>query len=474
MVSKEILVVDCEIRARLLLDLETFLCAGACGEVQFKRFSTQVGRLLQSSPRDSLGELSSIPAVVVLCLPSGGIQIAREFFSFLRDRRWDCPVLAIMEDAKEDEARQLLQLGIDDYIVPPLTVAELLPRLYRLLARATEDEMTVQHLKETLGLRQFLGQSPALLNELHKVPAIARHGASVLISGETGTGKEMFARAIHHLSPRSTKPFVAVNCGAIPIELMENELFGHTAGAFTGASSTTVGLVNEADGGTLFLDEIDSLPLSAQVKLLRFLQEREYRALGSTKLCKSDVRVISASNVDFADTLRLGRFRQDLYYRLAVIPLALPPLRARLGDVPLLARHFMEKYSDAFGKRIRNIAATAMQKLMVYRWPGNVRELENVMERAVVFCEDTTIRSEHILLPVAEGGALSFQEAKARVVAQFEQAYIRDLLNANDGNISRAARSAKKPRRAFWELIRKHQIIVKDTVPLPRSERFHS
>src|SRR5207249_2674934 len=214
----------------------------------------------------------------------------------------------------------------------------------------------VQHLKEKLGLQQFLGESAAFVNELKKIPAIARHGASVLISGETGTGKEMFARAVHYLSPRSGKPFVAVNCGAIPVELMENELFGHATGAFTGASSTTAGLVREADGGTLFLDEIDALPLPAQVKLLRFLQEQEYRPLGSAKVCKSDVRIITASNADFAEALRLGRFRQDLYYRLAVIPLSLPPLRERIGDVPLLARHFLEKYSAAFDKPVRHIA----------------------------------------------------------------------------------------------------------------------
>jgi DNA-binding NtrC family response regulator len=326
----------------------------------------------------------------------------------------------------------------------------------------------VSQLKERLGLKQLVGESPTLLAEVEKIPPVARCDASVLISGETGTGKEMFARAIHHLSLRSAQAFNPVNCGAIPVELVENELFGHEPGAFTSANAPSVGLLRETDGGSLFLDEVDCLPLLAQVKLLRFLQEKEFRPLGARKPCRVDVRVIAASNGNLEEAVAKGRFRRDLLYRLNVIGFSLPPLRERKEDIPLLARHFVAKHGVTLGAPGRELTSAAIYKLMLYDWPGNVRELENVIERSVVLCPRVLLRPEDIRLPTpaAVEERESFQALKAKTITQFERSYIQELLRAHHGNISRAARAAGKHRRAFWEMMRKHQIRV--ALPTPR------
>ncbi len=284
----------------------------------------------------------------------------------------------------------------------------------------------------------------------------------MLITGATGTGKELCARAIHYLSPRAGQPFVPVNCGAIPVELVENELFGHERGAYTGAAHAQHGLIHEARGGTLFLDEIDCLPLMAQTKLLRFLQDHEYRPLGSARVRRADVRVIAASNVDLEEAVREGRVRRDLYYRLNIIQLVLPPLRERREDIPLLARHFLAEYAAEFDRPAADISPDAMQALVSYDWPGNVRELEHTIERAVMLCGAEVLGGGDIVLP-GRGGAAdeSFRQAKARVVADFEKSYVEHLLVSHEGNISGAARAAHKNRRAFWQLIRKHRIDVR-------------
>jgi two-component system, NtrC family, response regulator GlrR len=326
----------------------------------------------------------------------------------------------------------------------------------------------VLELKEKLGLKQLIGESPAFIAEIEKLPPLARCDATVLITGETGTGKEMFARAIHFLSPRSPKSFSPLNCGAIPVDLVENELFGHEPGAFTGANSSSAGLLRENDGGSLFLDEIDCLPLMAQVKLLRFLQEKEFRPLGAHKACRADVRVIAASNANLEQAVKEKRFRQDLFYRLNVIGLALPPLRERKDDIPMLARHFVAKYGAAFDAPARDLTQDAAQKLMLYDWPGNVRELENVIERSVVFSRQRVLRMEDIELPnrVAVEPGKSFQALKAQAIARFECEYIRDLLRAHNGNITRAARASGKHRRAFWEMMRKYRITAQPEASL--------
>jgi len=331
-------------------------------------------------------------------------------------------------------------------------------RVLRLRQHPAEEEALPQPSEEKSGLPQLLGESPAFLAEIRKIPLLAQCDVNVLISGETGTGKELCARAIHYLSPRAGRPFIAVNCGAIPVELVENELFGHERGAFTDASTAQGGLIHEAEGGTLFLDEIACLPLLAQVKLLRFLQDKEYRRLGSTKTQQGDVRVVAAMNIDLEEAVREGKLRQDLYYRLNIIPLVLPPLRERREDIPLLARYFLAKYAAKLNKYVTDCSPDVMQLLVLYEWPGNVRELEHTIERAVVLSEQAVIHKADIILPRVAAAAHqdSFQEAKAKVIARFERTYIQGLLLAHQGNITKAARAAQKNRRAFWQLMRKH------------------
>jgi two-component system response regulator GlrR len=367
--------------------------------------------------------------------------------------------LIIVSDAEQsEEVDEFLSQGAVEFLVPPVRTVDVMPRLRRLLGRG-RDDLSVQQLKTKLGLQNLVGESPELFRELKKLPSIAESDANVLILGETGTGKEVCARAIHYLSARSTRPFVPVNCGAIPVDLIENELFGHAAGAFTGATMPKIGLVQEADGGTLFLDEIDSLPASAQVKLLRFLQDQEFRPLGSTKTAKSNVRTIAASNISLETAVRENRFRADLYYRLGVVILHLPPLRARGNDVCLLSKHFVRKFCDELNKPAREISAAAMEKIVRYDWPGNVRELENIIRRAVILSEYSTLRSEDIEVPVVlNAGDGSFRALKSSVVAAFERKYIEQLLAACNGNITKAACAAKKNRRSFWGLMRKYGI----------------
>jgi DNA-binding NtrC family response regulator len=318
-------------------------------------------------------------------------------------------------------------------------------------------------MKTKIGLQQLIGVSPAFQAVLAAIPVISQSDVGVQISGETGTGKELCARAIHYLGPRAHKPFLPVNCGAIPAELVENELFGHVRGAFTGASLSHGGLISEADGGTLFLDEIDCLPLPAQIKLLRFVQEKEFRQLGSSRLRRADVRIIAATNSNLEQAVQAGTFRQDLFYRLNIVHLSLPPLRERREDILLLARSFLAQSAADEGKGISDFTSAAMEHLRGYGWPGNVRELENVVRRAVIFAKGDLIQDCELALPRPDAAAVlqeSFKAEKAKVVAEFEKEYLQGLLRTHQGNITRASKAAQKNRRAFWELMRKYQIDV--------------
>ena len=310
----------------------------------------------------------------------------------------------------------------------------------------------------------LVGRSAAFTAATAKIPALAGCDAGVLLLGETGTGKELFARALHYLSRRRSKPFVPVNCAALPVELVENELFGHERAAFTGANTSEPGLIAEADSGTLFLDEVDSLPLAAQTKLLRFLETKEYRRLGSPQLRRGDVRVVAASNCVLEQAIGGGHFRRDLYYRLNVVQLVLPPLRRRHEDIPLLARHFLERYAREFDRPLTGFTADAMHRLVGHAWPGNVRELENAVQRAAILTEGCggLIASGDIELhdETERSEMESFKSAKRRAVADFERRYLEGMLALCLGNVSRAARTARKDRRSFWALVKKHGIDV--------------
>ena len=316
------------------------------------------------------------------------------------------------------------------------------------------------------GPEALLTQNTEFRRQLQQLAIFARHDVTVLITGETGTGKEVVARQVHRLSPRSPRIFLAVNCSAIPAELIENEFFGHESEAFTGASSRRPGLVSEAQGGTLFLDEIDSAPVPFQAKLLRLLQNHEFRAVGSTKVCYADMRVIAAANSDLEAAMREGRFRQDLYYRLSVLRVEVPPLRERPEDIALLAEHFIQKYSVTFKKHVQGISDSALELLCAYRWPGNIRELENAIQRAVILCEREEVSTLEIVLPVAMQRAdASFRARKAAAVRDFERNYLLQLMTEHKGNVTKAALAAGKHRRALYQLIRKHGIHIAGRPP---------
>jgi two-component system, NtrC family, response regulator GlrR len=419
-------------------------------------------------PEDLLDALPLEDAALLLLLTptdAGASGLAR-LLGAVRERT-HAPVIVVGEEAEPDRTLELLRLGVADFITTPLKKSEILPRIWRQLERDARRSTPAQILLEKFSLKHFVGESPAFLDEINKIPLVAGCDAGVLISGETGTGKELCARAVHYLSPRASKPFIPVNCGAIPSELVENELFGHEREAFTGATSAQAGLLQEAHGGTLFLDEVDCLPTLAQTKLLRFLQEKEYRPLGSRKVRHADVRVIAAANCDFEAAVASGKLRADLYYRLNVIPLKLPALRERREDIPLLARHFLARSAARFNKSLEGFSAEAMQALVCHDWPGNVRELENAVERAAVMCAQRVVGACDLTMrgPEAAPPRRSFREMKAQIVAQFERTYLRELLVTHGGNITKAAETAQKNRRAFWQLLRKHRIDVRDFKP---------
>jgi two-component system, NtrC family, response regulator AtoC len=302
---------------------------------------------------------------------------------------------------------------------------------------------------------------------LKQVRKVAPIKTTVLLSGESGTGKELVARALHELSPRAAMPFVAVNCGAIPAELMESELFGHVKGAFTDASRTKKGLAAEADGGTLFLDEIGELPQALQVKLLRFLQEEEVRPVGDTRSEKVDVRVVAATVRDLGAAAAAGQFRDDLYYRLNVVGIRLPPLRERAGDIPLLAAHFLGRYARLRpGAPIERMADEALAALQAYRWPGNVRELEHAIERAAVLCEGPILREEDLPEvvrsgPLQTGPAVAVPEGTLsvkRALRAVEEELIRRALRQTGGNRTRAAELLELSYRALLYKIKEYGI----------------
>jgi len=308
-----------------------------------------------------------------------------------------------------------------------------------------KDMSEIAHLKRRLDSRyrlvDIIGKSLAMQKLFELLPLVARSDSTVLISGASGTGKELVARTIHSLGPRKKSPFIAINCAAIPETLLEAELFGHTRGAFTGARRDRPGRIAAAEGGTLLLDEIGDLPRAMQVKVLRFLQEREYEPLGSNRSVRADVRVIAATNRDLLGLVRQGEFREDLYFRLNVVQVDIPPLAERSEDIPLLVNHYVKFFRESTGKAIEGPSEAAMSCLMSYEFPGNVRELENVVEHAFVLCRGGLLQLSHLPAPLrgpAAAGALS--ELSGMTLSATEQWLIRDALSRHQGNRTAAAK----------------------------------
>jgi two-component system response regulator GlrR len=307
----------------------------------------------------------------------------------------------------------------------------------------------------------LIGASPAFVRALKNISTFTQSDATLLLSGETGTGKELFARAVHYHGLRLSKPFVPINCAALPDHLFENELFGHSRGAFTDAHSDQRGLLAEAEGGTLFLDEVNSLSLGAQAKLLRLLQEKEYRPLGGGKSRSANVRIIAATNSDLAQHIQERSFRQDLYYRLRTLRLHIPSLRERPEDIVMLATHFLNQYALQYNRGMLQFSSAAIQKLQGCSWPGNVRELQAVIHQAVLMCASMVVSDQEIDVPHTDSEPkvstdASLRTLKDSAIQQFERHYLTELLAANEGNVSRAAKQAGKERRSFQRLLKKY------------------
>jgi DNA-binding NtrC family response regulator len=352
-----------------------------------------------------------------------------------------------------------MKAGATDFVLKPFSLDHLMQVISKALEmRALRDEN--RKLKEELGRRyefdNIIGRSTTMQEIFATIERVGPTRATVLLAGESGVGKDLIARAIHFHSPRRDRPLVKINCSAIPENLMESELFGYEKGAFTGANLTKPGKFEQADTGTVFLDEIGDVPAVIQVKLLRILQEREFERLGSNVTRHIDVRVVAATNQDLRAALEQGTFREDLYYRLNVVPLNIPPLRERKQDIPFLANHFIRKLAPDTGSKVESITDQAMEKLIAYHWPGNVRELENVIERALVMCTGTELDAADIKLENAPGrGDSSRAQSDPNFLPagmsldQYEQEIIREALRRADGNKSQAARLLGLTRNAL-------------------------
>jgi DNA-binding NtrC family response regulator len=424
---------------------------------------------------EALSECSDIEAFFCEMAPPSGDEVSGVVFvsngtdrnkvlgqiCMLRSLTPAVAILVVIADAETEDLNALLNAGVYDFLSTPSVSRELATRFRRAIGVLAAVAKPDPQLAGLVPIRGLVYTSEACARVAAKIPMIASCEANVLILGETGTGKEVCANAIHYLSARAPRPWIAVNCGAIPAELMEAELFGHVKGAYTTAHASRTGLVREAESGTLFLDDIDAMPLSAQVKLLRFLQEREYRQVGSNTLLHADVRVIAASNCDLSALVTRGAFRQDLYYRLNVLRLDLPALRNRSEDIAVLAPHFIKAFAREFRRQVSTLSPCATLKLCAHDWPGNVRELKHVLERAVLLSSGPILQAKDIQIDRAQEPDRrdgSFQSTKSRAVEEFERNYLRRVLVAYGGNISQAAKAAKKDRRAFFELMRKHSM----------------
>jgi two-component system response regulator HydG len=403
-----------------------------------------------------------------------------ELLNAVKHRRPEVEVIIMTGHATVETALQALKMGAYDYLTKPFDDVEL---VVRSVAKAAErkslfdrNRQLETQLRERVGAAAdgLVGNSGPIREVTRMIEAVAYSAATVLITGESGTGKELVARALHARSPRKGHPFVALNCGALTETLLESELFGHVKGSFTGAQRDQKGLFDAADGGTIFLDEIGDIPPATQVRLLRVLQEGEFKRVGATDAIRVDVRVIAATHRDLPKLVKSGRFREDLFYRLNVINLQLPPLRDRVEDVPLLAHHFLRRYTERLGKKVKGISADAMELLGGYRWPGNVRELENALERAVVLCRGDSIgagdlppaitgRSAPLVREAPAGGdeaawlSQSYATAKEQALRRFEKGYVDALMKACDNNISAAARKAGMDRSNFKRVLRKYR-----------------
>jgi len=399
--------------------------------------------------------------LIILDLKMPGLS-GMEVLKKIKDSDPEAMVIVITGYATVEFAVEAMKRGAYDFIPKPFTPDSLRVIVKRALDKRTlalENVLLRDELKASLGPDVILGRSKVMKAVEKLVQKVGPTDTTVLITGESGTGKELIARAIHRYSSRTDKPFVAVDCGSLVENLFESELFGHVKGSFTGAIATKYGRFELANGGTLFFDEIGNVSTNIQTKLLRVLQEREITKVGSSQIVKVDVRIIAATNRDLQKTVKAGTFREDLFYRLSVVPITLPPLRQRRDDIPLLANHFLSKYNKKRGKNIKAISARAMKALVEYDWPGNVRELENAIERAVVLTEDDMIKPSDLLYYGLTAQAPSKSDAgQAQRLIDVEKEHIARTLKMFNGHRGKTAESLGIDRKTLRVKLKRYGI----------------
>lgn len=374
-----------------------------------------------------------------------------ELFDQIQQQYTGLPVIIITAQGSIADAVAATQKGVFGFLTKPINQQELHLQIERGLATSTRK---LEHNPDQRWRSPIKSRSPAMESLLATTAQVAGSGVSVLISGQSGTGKELLAQALHQASPRHNKPFIAINCSALPEPLLESELFGHVRGAFSGAVTDHQGLLRAADGGTLFLDEIGDMPMSLQVKLLRVLQDHQVRPVGSTQNHRVDVRIISATHRDLEEAMTNQQFRQDLYYRLNVVNLEIPQLNQRVEDIPLLADHFLTL--ACAGTASKRFASDAMELLVGAQWPGNVRQLQNLVQQLAVLTQGALVSAAQVRQALSDEVAYlpSFNEARR----QFERDYLTKVLRLTDGNVSQASRLAQRNRTDFYKLLQRHEI----------------
>lgn len=368
----------------------------------------------------------------------------------------DAPVIVMTAFGTIKDAVDAMKLGAFDYITKPFSLEEFILLVERTIEfkRLRQENLRLREdIKRCFGLSSIIGESKAIRDLLMMIEKIATTDSTVLITGESGTGKDLFGTTIHYQSPRRDKPLIKVNCAALPEGLIESELFGHEKGAFTGALKRKPGRFELASGGTIFLDEVGDLPLSAQAKLLRVLQDRSFERIGGTETIKVDVRIIAATNRNLKEEIKRGRFREDLFYRLNVIPVHIPSLRERKEDIPVLVEYFLKRFNSQSGRPVK-FSSDAMKALLEYEYPGNVRELENIIERAVVLSHDGVIKKEDLPFSLTPADTLLLSEVSNRA----EKGHILKVLKLTGGNKTRAAELLGISRKTLWEKLNVYKI----------------
>jgi DNA-binding NtrC family response regulator len=437
-------------------------------EVETALSGTKAFEKMRESPFDIVITDLKMPGI-------DGMEVLRTF----RAEYPDTIIIMITGFSTVETAVEAMKLGAFDYIPKPFTPDEVSIVVKKAIEQKNlllENVYLRQELQEKYGFHNIIGKSKRMQEIYRIIAKVAPTDSTVMINGHSGTGKELIARAIHFNSQRREKQFVPVDCAVLSENLLESELFGHVRGSFTGAVTTKPGLFEVADGGTVFLDEIGNISLAIQAKLLRVLQEREFTPVGGTKAKKVDIRLIAATNKELEKMIKEGTFREDLYYRLNIVPIHLPSLRERQEDIPILSVHFLKKYSEEMGKAIKGFTPEAMEKLMKYPWPGNVRELENVIERTIVMMDEELVRVEHLILPgqqeregienpipaTSEELKELKKQLREKAVEDIEKAFVINALERNQWNVTRAAEEVGMLRPNFQALMRKYSLRARE------------